>query len=103
MKNIMLIVLSVIFLSSCAITLEEIQSEPNDWTIQPAFVLDWDGKTPVNTWYSIIELNKLDTTTNGVPYIIREVLVQEGDSTKKVLVIEAQLDETYKITKEMFW
>jgi hypothetical protein len=102
MKNIILIVLSVIFLSSCAITLEQMQSEPNDWTIQPAFVLEWDGNTPVNRWYGIIELNKLDTTTNGVPYIIREVLVQEGDSTKKVLVIEAQLDETYKITKEMF-
>jgi hypothetical protein len=102
MKNIILIVLSVIFLSSCAITLEQMQSEPNDWTIQPAFVLEWDGNTPVNRWYGIIELNKLDTTTNGVPYIIKEVLVQEGDSTKKVLVIEAQLDETYKITKEMF-
>jgi hypothetical protein len=102
MKNIILIVLSVIFLSSCAITLEQMQSEPNDWTIQPAFVLEWDGNTPVNRWYGIIELNKLDTTTNGVPYIIREVLVQEGDSTKKVLLIEAQLDETYKVTKEMF-
>ena len=102
MKNIILIVLSVIFLSSCAITLEQMQSEPNDWTIQPAFVLEWDGNTPVNRWYGIIELNKLDTTTNGVPYIIKEVLVQEGDSTKKVLLIEAQLDETYKVTKEMF-
>ena len=102
MKNIILIVLSVIFLSSCAITLEQMQSEPNDWTIQPAFVLEWDGNTPVNRWYGIIELNKLDTTTNGVPYIIREVLVQEGDSTKKVLLIEARLDETYKVTKEMF-
>ena len=78
------------------------QSEPNDWTIQPAFVLEWDGNTPVNRWYGIIELNKLDTTTNGVPYIIKEVLVQEGDSTKKVLLIEARLDETYKVTKEMF-
>lgn len=102
MKNFPLLILSIFLLSSCAVTLEEMQSEPNDWTIQPAFVLDWDGKTPVNRWYGIIELNKLDTTTNGVPYIIREVLVQEGDSTKKVLVIEAQLDETYKITKEMF-
>jgi len=102
MKNIILIVLSVIFLSSCAITLEQMQSEPNDWTIQPAFVLEWDGNTPVNRWYGIIELNKLDTTTNGVPYIIKEVLVQEGDSTKKVLLIEARLDETYKVTKEMF-
>ncbi len=102
MKNFSLLILSILSLSSCAVTLEEMQSQPNDWTIQPAFVLDWDGKTPVNRWYGIIELNKLDTTTNGVPYIIREVLVQEGDSTKKVLVIEAQLDETYKITKEMF-
>jgi|694.fasta_scaffold45360_4 hypothetical protein len=101
MKNIILIVLSVIFLSSC-ITLEDIQSKPQDWTIEPVLVLEWDGQTPANRWYSIIELGKVDTTVNGVPYIIREVYIQEGDSTKKVLMIEAELDETYKITKEMF-
>ena len=101
MKNIILVVLSVIFLSSC-ITLEDIQSKPQDWTIEPVFVLEWDGQTPPNRWYSIIELGKVDTTVNGVPYIIREVYIQEGDSTKKVLMIEAQLDETYKVTKELF-
>jgi hypothetical protein len=49
MKNFPLLILSIFLLSSCAVTLEEMQSEPNDWTIQPAFVLDWDGQTPVNS------------------------------------------------------
>jgi hypothetical protein len=81
------------------VSLEKIKSEPYEWTIEPVIVLDWDGNYPVERWADTLQLNKIDTTINNVPFILREITVIEGDSTKKMYIIESNVNETYSLIK----
>lgn len=100
MKNLSILILVVFGLSSCRISLEKIQSKPNDWTIYPILSLDWDGQNPPNRWLDTLEFDVPYVTYNKVPYVIREVTVQDGDSIKKMIVIESYMDETYKLNNQ---
>ena len=97
MKNFIILSSIILFFSSCRVSLEKIQSQPQDWFISPVLDMNWDGTYPANRWADTLELNKPYVTYNKVPYIIREVTVQDGDSIKKIIVIESYMDETYKL------
>lgn len=100
MKNLLILLLVVLGLSSCRVSLEKIQSKPQEWTIYPVMILDWDGNFPSNRWADTLEFNKPYVTYNKVSYVIREVTVQDGDSLKKMIVIESYMDETYKLQRQ---
>ena len=100
MKNLLILLLVVFGLYSCRISLEKIQSKPEKWSIYPVLILDWDGNYPANRWSDTIEFDKPYVTYNKVPYVIREITVQDGDSTKKMIVIESYMDETYKLERQ---
>lgn len=100
MKNFIIISSIILFFSSCRVSLEKIQSQPQDWFVYPVLILDWDGTYPVNRWTDTLEFDKPYVTYNKVPYVIREVTVQDGDSTKKIIVIESYMDETYKLDRQ---
>lgn len=100
MKNLLILLSIAVGFSSCRTSLEKIQSEPQDWKIYPIMTLDWDGNQPANRWCDTIEFNQPYVTYNKVPYVIREVTVQDGDSIKRMIVIESYMDETYKLNRQ---
>ncbi len=88
---------SLILLSSCAINLEKIKSEPTKWVVSPVIVMDWDGQQPVDRWIYTFELDRVDTSYNNVPFVLREVTITQGDTLKKVYILETSFTETYKL------
>lgn len=96
MKNLLLI-LFVITLTSCSVSLDKIKSTPENWTIEPVIVLNWDKSYPVDRWIYVLELDKPDTSINNVPFVLREKISFKGDSLIKVYVLESSFTETYEL------